>query len=60
MSDKMEEVAVIAAILLGFYPMMVLLVAITGPHSAFERAEYERFKAERRRKVRSYLMKEQG
>lgn len=35
------------------YPVMVLVIAITGPHNPVERAEYERFKIERRQRRRS-------
>lgn len=34
---------------LGAYPIAALGVALTGPHSPAERADYERFKAERRK-----------
>ena len=43
----MSENLLIIFIALGFWPFAVLMVARTGPHSAFERAEYERFKIER-------------
>lgn len=33
----MSEGAIIAAMALAFYPAIVLLVAITGPHSKYER-----------------------
>lgn len=33
-----------------FYALLVLVVALTGPHSEIERREYEAFKHEKRRK----------
>lgn len=35
-----EQIAILAALLL--YPLAVLMVAITGPHSAIERGEHRK------------------
>lgn len=44
----MTNIAIFAAVIL-IYPLAVLCVAITGPHHPAERAEYERFKREKRK-----------
>ena len=36
-----------------FYALLVLVVALTGPHSETERREYEEFKHEKRRQRQS-------
>lgn len=42
------ETLVVLAILIGGYPLLVLLIAVTGPHNETEKRE----KAERRRQKR--------
>ena len=43
------ENILVVAIVLGFYPAAVLCVALTGPHSEFERNELRKYRAERSR-----------
>ena len=42
------EALAVLAILLGGYPLLVLLVAVTGPHNATERREQAERRAVRR------------
>jgi hypothetical protein len=51
-----EDWAVLLGILLGGYPLLLMLVAITGPHSETEKRE----KAERRAADRRLNQRERG
>jgi hypothetical protein len=44
----MSANVIILLCMVGIYPALVLLVALTGPHHPVEIAEYKRLKAARR------------
>lgn len=43
-----ETIAVLA-IMIGGYPLLVLLIAVTGPHNETEKRELRAYRAEQRR-----------
>jgi len=45
----MGEALICVAILIGGYPLLVLSIALTGPHNETEKRELAEYKAARRR-----------